>query len=265
MRHHIVENRALSDVDEETAVEQSPLLQQREYRSSATKKSLLSVIACAVLCGAVIMVISINSQTNGEYFHSESFLTSATTSKGGGTVCNLSRGDFKCSHHITTLETPAGADGRWEKGMKFVLMKDTVKLGGGIDIIYSELGTFQQSNNFTCDSYVTQLCLHGDHILYTNADFSKGKYVEVCHQQAVLGKILEFRLEDGDDRCSKYWSVDEKRISVVLEAAGLLENKVKVNSLLVFSLRNERTNIVPIACLQLRSRVPLSFMNLILS
>jgi len=145
--------------------------------------------------------------------------------------CGLSTGNVRCIHDYTSVDVIAGPDGRWPDGVSFKLLKDTQKYGGGINLIYSEHGDFEQSIQVKCGSYSTKLCLHGDHILYTNADTRLGQYISVCDQHISADKAFEFRVEINenlkDAACTKHWTIDANQISN-LAAIG---NYQKISSL----------------------------------
>jgi len=107
------------------------------------------------------------------------------------------------------------------------LLKDTKKLGGGINLIYSEHGNFEQHNEIKCESYSTELCLHGDHILYTNAEFDLGQGVSICNEMVTVQKAFEFRLEVSgnkkDTLCTKHWAVDPSKVIKSIESGSYEE------------------------------------------
>jgi len=178
-----------------------PLL-QRNYRRPKTKLHLdrnswlspriIGIIFIICILSIVVIFRISNGQTN-----KNEVINAVAEIPPIRNKCYLDRGDgpLRCRHQPTEVEVKASHSGTWPEGMQWTVLKETSQ-NPNLSIIYSEHGNFHQPDNVRCQRYITKLCLHGDHVMYSSIENIS---IKLASEEVRSGEIKYSTMVCGQD------------------------------------------------------------------
>lgn len=128
-------------------------------------------------------------------------------------VCTLNSkardSDNFCKYKTTKLTVAGDQDGKWPQGFSWTVLRENA-LENDKTFFHSERGEFDsdlvKGKDIKCRQYVTELCLTGDYVVYSNSDdkASALSAVNVCNKKVVAGEALDFSTKHSTCQSSSF-------------------------------------------------------------
>ena len=168
-------------------------------------KNTIAIIVALITVSFLVFNVVLSS-SNDSVFNLVSRDSPTVSEKVVYDSCQIPSSLEKCSHDLISVQVMGSNEGSWPNGVAWLLYKDFNE-GGGKQLIYIEEGNFRQSVSIYCKKYVTNLCLHGQHVLFTNAE-SSSHSVTVCEELVGTENGIAFQVQAPVySECFKHWSV----------------------------------------------------------